>query len=107
MGYQVLQRGGREAGGQLEGKVVILEEMADTEEPESESEAERSRNGDVQSLIDKDPELDEETGEARDYEVALKYTGFGLFHALLMCVNGVALLSDVMEVSKYSERVSE
>ena len=48
-----------------------------------------------ESLISQ--EIDE-NGVAQGYEVALKYIGFGLFHVLLMFINGVALSSDAIEV---------
>ena len=104
-GYQVLYRSGRghgEARGaaEVELKAVILDGDPGME---SESEAEREEGGgkrgpeDAQSLISEEPEIDE-AGEARDYEVALKHAGFGLFHVILMCMNGVALASDAVEV---------
>ena len=40
----------------------------------------------------------EENGVVRDYEVALKHVGFGLFHVLLFFVNGVSLMSDAVEI---------
>ena len=40
----------------------------------------------------------DENGLTQDYEVALKYTGFGFFHILLLVVNGIALSSDAIEV---------
>ena len=42
-------------------------------------------------------EIDED-GVVREYEVALKHLGFGLFHIILLVVNGVALLSDAIEI---------
>ena len=102
-GYRVLLRNGKGDGeADEEPQVFILNGSADMEDAESESEGERAggrrrRPEDSESLIRDEPEIDE-AGQARDYEVALKHAGFGLFHVLLMCVNGVALLSDVMEV---------
>ena len=104
-GYQVLYRSGREHGegrgaAEVELKAVVLDGDPGIE---SESEAEREDGGgkrgpeDAQSLIGEEPEIDE-AGEARDYEVALKHAGFGLFHVILMCMNGVALASDAVEV---------
>ena len=52
---------------------------------------------DSKSLISEEEEIDED-GVARDYEVALKHIGFGLFHVILILINGVALLSDAVEV---------
>ena len=99
LGYQVLYRTGRgsgeDGGDEVELEAVLVGE-ADMEDGEMESEGERE---DSESLIREEPEIDG-AGEARDYEVALKYTGFGLFHALLMFVNGIALLSDAVEVNE-------
>ena len=100
LGYQVLYRTGRgsgeDGGDEVELEAVLLVGEADMEDGEMESEGERE---DSESLIREEPEIDG-AGEARDYEVALKYTGFGLFHALLMFVNGIALLSDAVEVNE-------
>ena len=46
-------------------------------------------------------ELDSD-GVVREYEVALKYVGFGLFHVILMLINGIALSSDAVEVLSIS-----
>ena len=54
---------------------------------------------DERSLID--DEIDE-NGVARDYEVALKHIGFGLFHVFLVAINGMALSSDAIEVLSIS-----
>ena len=43
-----------------------------------------------------------EDGVMREYEVALKYLGFGFFHILLLIINGVALSSDFIEVLSIS-----
>eukprot|EP00731_Ephydatia_muelleri_P012149 Em0006g1043a len=44
----------------------------------------------------------DENGVATDYEVALKHIGLGLFHVLIMVVNGLALSSDAIEVLSIS-----
>lgn len=41
-------------------------------------------------------------GEVLEYEVALKYLGFGLFHIVLLVINGIALSSDAVEVLSIS-----
>ena len=43
------------------------------------------------------PEIDED-GVVTEYEVALKYLGFGSFHMFLMIVNGIAFCSDAVEI---------
>lgn len=47
------------------------------------------------SDVDKD-------GVVREYEVALERLGFGLFHVILLAINGVALLSDAIEILSIS-----
>ena len=47
------------------------------------------------------PDIDKD-GVVREYEVALKYLGFGLFHCFLLLVNGIALSSDAVEVLSIS-----
>ena len=97
-GYQVLYRSGRGNGeaAEVELQAVVLD--GDPGVMDSESEGERGRPEDSRSLIKSEkPEIDE-AGEARDYEVALKHAGFGLFHVILICINGVALASDAVEV---------
>ena len=107
-GYQVLYRSGRGNGedgaaDEVELKPVILDGELDME---SESEGERVDDGkgrrpeDSRSLIGEEPEISD-AGEARDYEVALKHAGFGLFHVALVCMNGVALASDAVEVREH------
>lgn len=54
---------------------------------------------DRKSLISEEVDKD---GVVREYEVALKYVGFGLFHILLIAVNGIALSSDAVEVLSIS-----
>lgn len=44
----------------------------------------------------------DDTGIVKEYEVALKYVGFGFFHILLMLINGMALSSDAVEVLSIS-----
>ena len=102
--YQVHYHNGR---GEVELRAVRLDDgFADTADGDSGSDAERTEGGeeDSRSLIAtttaeevEEEEVDED-GVARDYEVALKHVGFGLFHALLMAINGVSLLADAMEV---------
>ncbi len=41
-------------------------------------------------------------GEVQEYEVALKYLGFGFFHIILLVINGIALSSDAVEVLSIS-----
>ena len=98
--YRVLYRHGRGGDGEdgdelVELATVRLDGEADMEE-DGESGSEGPRE-DAKSLIAAEEEIDE-NGVARDYEVALKHIGFGLFHVLLIAVNGVALLSDAVEV---------
>ena len=45
----------------------------------------------------KEPEIDED-GIVTEYEVALKYLGFGPFHVFLMIVNGIAFCADAVEI---------
>jgi hypothetical protein len=47
------------------------------------------------------PDIDKD-GVVREYEVALKYIGFGLFHCCLLLINGIALSSDAVEVLSIS-----
>ena len=54
---------------------------------------------DEKKLIDN--EIDE-NGVARDFEVALKHIGLGLFHMFLVLINGIALSSDAIEVLSIS-----
>ena len=44
----------------------------------------------------------DENGVVREYEVALQYLGFGLFHIILVICNGLALTSDAVEVLSIS-----
>lgn len=77
----------------------------------TESEVEIYGETDRKSLIDgsvetqngsaKLPDIDKD-GVVREYEVALKYLGFGLFHVFLILVNGIALSSDAVEVLSIS-----
>lgn len=66
-----------------------------------------SKSDDKKSLI-KSPDTDTETqgidanGVVREYEVALEYLGFGLFHIILVVCNGLALTSDAVEVLSIS-----
>ena len=110
-GYNVLYRHGRGKGeeGEEDGQIqftTIRLNGGDMEEGESGSEGEGlgGAREDRKSLI-KEEEEDEidENGVARDYEVALKHVGFGLFHVILLAVNGVALLSDAVEVHVYRQ----
>ena len=50
----------------------------------------------------REPSDIDENGVVTEYEVALKYVGFGLYHVLLFLVNGVALASDAVEVLSIS-----
>ena len=104
-GYKILHRNGRgkeEEDGevQIELTAAHLHERADMGDEESASEGERADEGvpdDSRSLITEEDEIDE-NGVAKNYEVALKHIGFGLFHILLVLINGIALLSDAVEV---------
>ena len=58
-------------------------------------------SGDHKTLLSSEEEIDSE-GVVREYEVALKYLGFGLFHILLLLVSGTALLSDAIEILSIS-----
>lgn len=96
--YRVLYRpgrGGEEATRQdPEVQVISVEDM---DESGSERDGLSGTLEDSMSLIAKEDEIDE-NGVARDYEVALKHIGFGLFHVILVAINGIALLSDAVEV---------
>ena len=83
------------------GGVELVELSAVRLDGDSESDGEGLADAreDQKSLIAEEAEEIDENGVARDYEVALKHVGFGLFHVLLLLVNGVALLSDAIEVS--------
>ena len=98
--YQILYRHGRggdreDEDGHVELTTVRLDGEAGMEDGESGSEGTGPRE-DAKSLIAAEEEIDE-NGVAKDYEVALKHIGFGLFHVLLIAINGVALLSDAVE----------
>ena len=43
------------------------------------------------------PDIDKD-GVVREYEAALEHLGFGFFHIFLLIVNGIALLSDAIEI---------
>ena len=78
---------------------------------QTESEVEIYGENDRKSLIDSTavenkpitdlPDIDKD-GVVREYEVALKHLGFGLFHVFLILVNGIALSSDAVEVLSIS-----
>lgn len=73
---------------------------SDAEEPYDEAnKTVASSNADREKLIADDVD---ENGVATDYEVALKHIGLGLFHVLIMGVNGMALSSDAIEVLSIS-----
>lgn len=57
--------------------------------------------GDQKSLIHCEDGVDGD-GVVKEYEVALKHLGFGYFHIMLLFINGVALLSDAVEVLSIS-----
>ena len=57
--------------------------------------------GDQKSLLRSEASVDSD-GVVREYEVALKHLGFGLFHILLLLINGTVLLSDAVEVLSIS-----
>lgn len=54
------------------------------------------------SLIHEEEEEIDEHGVVREYEIALKFIGFGLFHVILIAINGLALSSDAIEVLSIS-----
>lgn len=93
--YRVLYRRGW-GEGEADGQVELIS-AEDMDESGSEGEGLSSPLEDSKSLIANEEEVDE-NGVARDYEVALKHIGFGLFHVILVFVNGIALLSDAVEV---------
>ncbi len=81
------------------------------EEGEREGEAKPEDADRKTSLITEEDEIDEqkideqkidEDGIVREYEVALEYVGFGLFHFILLAVNGLALSSDAVEILSIS-----
>ena len=77
------------------------ESNSDAEEMEQEDTDEASESDvDKEKLIESE-ELSED-GSVKEYEVALKYLGFGPFHILLLLVNGIALSSDAVEVLSIS-----
>lgn len=94
------------AVGSLEDKKA-LEQESDNDHEESELLDQQDTEKDKSSLIqpsddgESSDDLDSD-GVAREYEVALKYLGFGLFHILLLLVNGTALLSDAIEILSIS-----
>ena len=57
--------------------------------------------GDKETLLAQEDEIDS-NGVVREYEVALKHLGFGFFHIFLLLMNGVALLSDSIEILSIS-----
>ena len=87
--------------------------QAGDDENMTESEVEIFGEPDRKSLIDSavvesdkkgvscPPDIDKD-GVVREYEVALKHLGFGLFHVFLILVNGIALSSDAVEVLSIS-----
>ena len=105
MSYDVLRRSLKDGeGGGDNVEHIPLVEMDENGELTEANESgvedlEVTHKGDRESLISE--EIDE-NGIARDYEVALKYIGFGLFHILLLAVNGTALSSDAVEVLSIS-----
>ena len=58
--------------------------------------------GDQKSLIQSSEDGIDSDGVVREYEVALERLGFGLFHILLLMINGTALLSDAIEILSIS-----
>lgn len=77
---------------------LISEELTDQETGDQKSLIASKENGidsDATDGIDSD-------GVVREYEVALKHLGFGLFHILLLFINGTALVSDAIEVLSIS-----
>lgn len=58
--------------------------------------------GDLKSLISSEDGGIDSDGVVREYEVALKHLGFGLFHIIFLFVNGMALMSDAIEVLSIS-----
>ena len=94
--YRVIFRqDGEEEENQIELTNFPLDGEADVDSG-SDGELVLGAKEDRKSLI-KEEEIDE-NGVVRDYEVALKHVGFGLFHVLLIAMNGVALMSDAVEV---------
>ena len=75
--------------------------LEDEEKSDQESEPTDQETGDLSSLIQSQDGVDSD-GVVREYETALKYLGFGLFHILLLMINGTALLSDAIEVLSIS-----
>ena len=104
--YRVLYRRGRGEEEDEEAQIELTEVRLDSEDvvaddmSGSDGEMLPGAKEDRKSLI-KEPEIDE-NGVVRDYEVVLKHLGFGVFHWLLMVVNGVALMSDAVEVLSVS-----
>lgn len=106
------------AGGPSNGNLELMEFSKLSEEPRGDlkdggdlqSPSEDDEGGgtaeDQRSLIrateeDDDSGVDSD-GVVREYEVALKHLGFGLFHVLLLFINGIALSSDAIEVLSIS-----
>ena len=77
-----------------------VELFGDTDRKRLISSTPDDRNGGV-SANPPVPDIDKD-GVVREYEVALKYLGFGLFHCFLLLVNGIALSSDAVEVLSIS-----
>ena len=68
----------------------------------SEGELSDHEAGDQKSLIGCEDGGIDSDGVVREYEVALKHLGFGLFHIILLLINGVAITSDAIEVLSIS-----
>ena len=82
---------------------IELQKRSQEGEDEDKSDGERSDQeaSDRKTLLTSEEGVDSE-GAVREYEVALKYLGFGPFHILLLFVSGIALLSDSIEILSIS-----
>ena len=82
------------SGDESDGNVELL---GLSEGQEESSDGEDTLN-DAHNLL----ELTNGDGVVRDYEDVLKVVGFGLFHVLLIVINGVALSSEAFEILSVS-----
>ncbi len=76
-------------------------QLLDNNGEDSGSEGATEGEEDEKSLINSEDSIDSD-GVVREYETALKHLGFGLFHILLLIINGFALSSDAVEVLSIS-----
>ena len=101
MAYDQLRKEDGEPNGEPLEMVTLDEERAPEVGADSETENEGGGSREDQVGLISSEDIDED-GVVKEYEVALKYIGFGLFHVLLIACNGIALSSDAVEVLSIS-----